>query len=49
MAGVFGHLIFQTFVAYRAAEATSGNAYMKDIARSNALLIGIVGLALVLL
>lgn len=49
MAGVFGHLIFQTFVAYRAAEATSGNAYMKDIARSNALLIGIVGLALILL
>ncbi len=49
MAGVFGHLIFQTLVAYRAAEATSGNAYMKDIARSNALLIGIVGLALVLL
>lgn len=49
MAGVFGHLIFQTFVAYRAAEATSGNAYMKDIARSNALLLGIVGLALVLL
>ena len=49
MAGVFGHLIFQTFVAYRAVEATSGNAYMKDIARSNALLIGIVGLALVLL
>jgi FtsH-binding integral membrane protein len=49
MAGVFGHLIFQIFVAYRAAEATSGNAYMKDIARSNALLIGIVGLALVLL
>ena len=49
MAGVFGHLIFQTFVAYRAAEATSGNAYMKNIARSNALLIGIVGLALVLL
>jgi len=49
MAGVFGHLIFQTFVAYRAAEATSENAYMKDIARSNALLIGIVGLALVLL
>jgi FtsH-binding integral membrane protein len=49
MAGVFGHLIFQIFVAYRAAETTSGNAYMKDIARSNALLIGIVGLALVLL
>ena len=49
MAGVFGHLIFQTCVAYRAAAATSGNAYMKDIARSNALLIGIVGLALVLL
>ena len=49
MAGVFGHLIFQTFVAYRAAEATSGNAYMKDIARSNALLIGIEGLALILL
>lgn len=49
MAGVFGHLIFQIFVAYRAAEATSGNAYMKDIARSNALLLGIVGLALVLL
>ena len=49
MAGVFGHLIFQIFIAYRAAEATSGNAYMKDIARSNALLIGIVGLALVLL
>lgn len=49
MAGVFGHLIFQIFVAYRAADATSGNAYMKDIARSNALLLGIVGLALVLL
>ena len=49
MAGVFGHLIFQIFVAYRAAETTSGNAYMKDIARSNALLIVIVGLALVLL
>lgn len=48
MAGVFGHLIFQTFVAYRAAEATSGNAYMKDIARSNALLIGIIGLAILL-
>ena len=49
MAGVFGHLIFQTFVAYRAAEATSGNAYMKDIARSNALLIGIIGLVILLL
>ncbi len=48
MAGVFGHLIFQTFVAYRAAEATSGNAYMKDIARSNALLIGIIGLVILL-
>lgn len=49
MAGVFGHLIFQTFVAYRAAEATSGNAYMKDIARSNALLIGVIGLVILLL
>ena len=49
MAGVFGHLIFQTFVAYRAAEATSGNAYMKDIARSNALLIGIISLVILLL
>lgn len=48
MAGVFGHLIFQTFVAYRAAEATSRNAYMKDIARSNALLIGIIGLVILL-
>ena len=48
MAGVFGHLIFQTFVAYRAAEATSQNAYMKDIARSNALLIGIIGLVILL-
>ena len=49
MAGVFGHLIFQTFVAYRAAEATSRNAYMKDIARSNALLIGVIGLVILLL
>jgi FtsH-binding integral membrane protein len=49
MVGVFGHLIFQTFVAYRAAEATSGNAYMKDIARSNALLIGVIGLVILLL
>ena len=49
MAGVFGHLIFQTFVAYRAAEATSRNAYMKDIARSNALLIGVIGLMILLL
>ena len=49
MAGVFGHLIFQTFVAYRAAEATSNNAYMKDIARSNALLIGVIGLVILLL
>lgn len=49
MAGVFGHLIFQTFVAYRAAEATSQNVYMKDIARSNALLIGIIGLVILLL
>jgi FtsH-binding integral membrane protein len=49
MAGVFGHLIFQTFVAYRAAEATSKNAYMKDIARSNALLIGVIGLVILLL
>jgi len=48
MAGVFGHLIFQTFVAYRAAEATSNNAYMKDIARSNALLIGVIGLVILL-
>jgi len=49
MAGVFGHLIFQIFVAYRAAEATSRNAYMKDIARSNALLIGVIGLVILLL
>lgn len=49
MAGVFGHLIFQTFVAYRAVEATSRNAYMKDIARSNALLIGVIGLVILLL
>jgi FtsH-binding integral membrane protein len=49
MAGVFGHLIFQTFVAYRAAEATSQNAYMKDIARSKALLIGVIGLVILLL
>ena len=49
MAGVFGHLIFQTFVAYRATEATSNNAYMKDIARSNALLIGVIGLVILLL
>lgn len=49
MAGVFGHLIFQTFVAYRAAEATSNNAYMKEIARSNALLIGVIGLVILLL
>lgn len=49
MAGVFGHLIFQIFVAYRAAEATSNNAYMKDIARSNALLIGVIGLVILLL
>ena len=49
MAGVFGHLIFQTFVAYRAAEATSNNAYMKEIARSNALLIGEIGLVILLL
>ena len=49
MAGVFGHLIFQTFVAYRAAEATSRNAYMKDIAHSNALLIGVIGLVILLL
>ena len=49
MAGVFGHLIFQTFVAYRAAEATSRNAYMKDISRSNALLIGVIGLVILLL
>ena len=49
MAGVFGHLIFQTFVAYRAAAATSQNAYMKDIARSKALLIGVIGLVILLL
>ena len=49
MAGGFGHLIFQIFVAYRAAEATSRNAYMKDIARSNALLIGVIGLVILLL
>ena len=49
LAGVFGHLIFHTFVAYRAAEATSRNAYMKDIARSNALLIGVIGLVILLL
>ena len=49
MAAVFGHLIFQIFVAYRAAEATSRNAYMKDIARSNALLIGVIGLVILLL
>ena len=46
MAGVFGHLIFQIFVAYRAAEATSRNMNLKTVAESNRLFIGIVTLIL---
>ena len=46
MAAVFGHLIFQIFVAYRAAEATSRNMNLKTVAESNRLFIGIVTLIL---
>lgn len=48
MAAVFGHLIFQIFVAYRAAEATSRNMNLKTVAESNRLFIGIVTLILAL-
>ena len=46
MAAVFGHLIFQIFVAYRAAEATTRNMNLKTVAESNRLFIGIVTLIL---
>ena len=47
MAAVFGHLIFQIFVAYRAAEATTRNMNLKTVAESNRLFLGLASLILI--
>jgi FtsH-binding integral membrane protein len=47
MAAVFGHLIFQIFVAYRAAEATTRNMNLKSVAESNRLFLGLASLILI--
>ena len=47
MAAVFGHLIFQIFVAYRAAEATTRNMNLKTVAESNRLFLGLASLSLI--
>tara|TARA_B100001142_G_scaffold315242_1_gene353619 strand:- start:483 stop:1103 length:621 start_codon:yes stop_codon:yes gene_type:complete len=47
MAAVFGHLIFQIFVAYRAAEATTRNMNLKSVAESNRLFLGLTSLILI--
>lgn len=47
MAAVFGHLIFQIFVAYRAAEATTRNMNLKTVAESNKLFLGLASLSLI--
>tara|TARA_R110001599_G_scaffold338596_1_gene557749 strand:+ start:594 stop:1214 length:621 start_codon:yes stop_codon:yes gene_type:complete len=48
MAAVFGHLIFQIFIAYRAAEATTRNVNMKTVAESNRLFLGLASIMLIL-
>lgn len=47
MAAVFGHLIFQIFIAYRAAEATTRNMNLKSVAESNRLFLGLTSLILI--
>tara|TARA_B110000285_G_C15139767_1_gene629933 strand:+ start:4863 stop:5453 length:591 start_codon:yes stop_codon:yes gene_type:complete len=41
MASVFGNLVFQMFVVYRAIDATINNANLKDFATRNRFLLGI--------
>jgi len=50
MASVFGNLVFQMFVVYRAIEVTINNTNMKDFATRNRFLLGIstIGITLAL-